>query len=136
MQELSTINDEKDTRIDAQQKQINELQKQIDGLKAIVLHSNLQPELNIKITGASLVQNIPNPFNHTTTINYTLPEKYSSAKIIITDKSGKTLKEVNVSGSGKGSLNINASTFSSGAYQYSLIVDGKLIDTKQMVLQK
>jgi hypothetical protein len=136
MQELSTINDEKDTRIDAQQKQINELQKQIDELKAMVLHSNLQTELNIKITGASLVQNIPNPFNHTTTINYTMPEKYSSAKIIITDKNGKTLKEVNVSGSGKGSLNVDASTFSSGAYQYSLIVDGKLMATKQMILAK
>ena len=61
---------------------------------------------------------------------------YSSAKIIVTDKSGKVLKEVNLSAKGKGSLNIDASTLASGAYQYSLYVDGKLIDTKQMVLAK
>ena len=36
----------------------------------------------------------------------------------------------------KGSITIDASTLSSGAYQYSLYVDGTLIDTKQMVLAK
>jgi flagellar hook assembly protein FlgD len=72
----------------------------------------------------------------TTTIYYTLPEKSSSAKIIITDKNGKTLKELNVSGNGKGSIDVDAATFSSGIYQYSLIVDGKLMDTKQMILTK
>ena len=65
-----------------------------------------------------------------------MPQQFSSAKIIITDKSGKALKEINVSGSGKGSVNVDASTLSAGAYQYSLYVDGKLIDTKQMVLLK
>ena len=84
------------------------------------------------ISESSLLQNIPNPFKNATTINYTLPQQYSSAKIIITDKAGRALREVNVSGSGKGSLEIEASTLSSGAYQYSLYVDGKLIDSKQM----
>jgi len=50
------------------------------------------------------------------------------------DKTGKVLKEINVSGSGKGVLSIDASTLSSGAYQYSLYVDGRLIGTKQMIL--
>ena len=88
-----------------------------------------------KLTNISLEQNIPNPFNHTTIINYASPQIYQSAKIIITDKNGKIMKEVSVSG-GKGSLNVDASAFSSGAYQYSLIVDGKLMDTKQMMVQK
>ena len=39
-------------------------------------------------------------------------------------------------GNGKGSAQIDASTVSSGAYQYSLYVDGKLIETKQMELLK
>ncbi|MEP7318946.1 MAG: T9SS type A sorting domain-containing protein [Panacibacter sp.] len=93
-------------------------------------------DLKTMNTSTLLQQNIPNPFNHTTTINYTLPQTYSSAKIIITDKSGKILKEVNVSAKGKGSLKLDVSTLSSGAYQYSLYVDGKLVDTKQMVLAK
>ena len=88
------------------------------------------------MSGASLSQNIPNPFNHTTTINYTLSQTYSSAKIIVTDKLGKVLKEVNLSGSGKGTLAVDAATLSSGVYQYSLYVDGRLIDTRQMVRSK
>ena len=83
-------------------------------------------------SGASLEQNIPNPFNHTTTINYTLPMQYSSAKIIVTDKVGKVLKEINISGSENGSLKLDASVLVSAAYNYSLYVNGSLVDTKQM----
>jgi len=86
--------------------------------------------------GASLEQNIPNPFNHTTTINYTLPERYLSAKIIVVDELGKIIKAIDLSGKGSGSV-IFSSPFTAGAsYQYSLYVDGKLIDTKQMILAK
>ena len=51
-------------------------------------------------------------------------------------KNGKPMKQVNVSGSGKGIVNIDAGTLSGGAYNYSLIVDGKIINTKQMLLAK
>ncbi len=129
VQELSQQNDEKDEKI-------NNLQKQIDELKAIVLHSNPQTETNTKITGTSLAQNIPNPFTNTTTIKYTLPSKFNSAQIIITDKNGKQLKQLNISGSSNGTLHVDASTLSSGIYNYSLIIDGKIISTKQMIVAK
>jgi hypothetical protein len=91
------------------------------------------------LSGASLEQNIPNPFNRSTTINYALPQHRApggTAKIIVVDKAGKVLKEANVSDYGKGSVQVDASTLASGAYQYSLYVDGKKVDTKQMVLAK
>ena len=102
VQELSTQNDSLQTQIDTQQKINVDLQNQIAELKSIVqtlatksgIVINQQSE---KIRSASLQQNIPNPFSNTTTINYTLPQKYSSAKIIVVDKAGKVLKEVNVS---------------------------------------
>ena len=134
-----------------QQKQIDEQQQQIDELKTMMqklqqkfnncnpclFETSLQQSSKVTLVNpAQLEQNIPNPFNHTTTINYTLPQQYASAKIIITDKSGKTLKEINASGNGKGSLKLDASTLASGAYQYTLYVNGKLIDTKQMILAK
>ncbi len=125
VQELSSRNDD--------------LQKQIDDLKALVLSNNsstTQNATNTVLSNASLEQNIPNPFTHTTTITYNLPQKFTIAQIIITDNTGKTLKSINVSGSGKGSLNVDAATLASGAYNYSLIIDGKLIGTKQMVLAK
>ncbi len=91
---------------------------------------------NVKQASSALEQNIPNPFNRSTTINYILPQQYSSAQIIITDKSGKVLKQVNTSGNGKGSIIVDAATLASGAYQYSLYVDGKFMDAKQMILTK
>jgi hypothetical protein len=119
VQELSKNNDDKDAKI-------NDLQNQINDLKAMIVSN--QSTINTQLSSASLQQNIHNPFNNTTTINYT----YSSAKIVVTDKSGKALKEVSISAKGKGSLQLTASTLSSGAYSYSLYINGKLIDTKQM----
>ena len=46
------------------------------------------------------------------------------------------LKEVTLSAKGKGSLKLDVSTLSSGAYQYSLYVDGRLIAAKEMILAK
>jgi hypothetical protein len=114
------------------------LQNQINELKAMILsnQSSISDQQSIAISSASLQQNIPNPFNHTTTIGYTLPQKFTSAQILITDKSGSAIKAVKISGSGRGFINVNASTLASGAYQYSLIIDGKLIATNQMMLTK
>ncbi len=131
-QELSKQNDSLKSIVSSLQNQINEL-------KAMMVSGNQSAMSGQQLTvvsSASLEQNIPNPFTNNTTIGYSLPQKITAAQIIITDKSGKTLKAVTISGSGKGSLTVNASTLSSGAYQYSLIVDGRLIDTKQMVLAK
>lgn len=113
-------------------KQNEDLQKQINELKAMM---NVQ-QAAINLSSATLDQNIPNPFSSTTTINYNLPQKFAHAQIIITDKNGKALKQVNISGSGKGSVNVDAATLSAGAYNYALYADGKLIGSKQMVLTK
>ena len=146
VQELSKKNDAKDSLIGdlqnkntAQQIQIDNLQKQMDQIKAMIISGNQSSVISQQstiISSASLSQNIPNPFNNITTIGYSIPQKFSSAQIIISDQSGKVLKQVNAGGAGKGSLKVDASTLASGAYSYSLIVDGKLIDTKQMVLVK
>ena len=131
-----SINYKQQRQIDAILQKLNDLQTaQRQCCTASSIATTQQVVIN-SADGAALFQNIPNPFNHTTTINYTLPQKYSSAKIMVVDKSGKILKEINVSGSGKGSLRIDASTLASGAYNYSLYVEGKLIDTKQMILVK
>jgi len=138
VQELSAANDAKDAALAAQQKINADLQKQIDELKSLITSGGIssQSTVNTQLSTASIEQNIPNPFNQTTTINYTLPNTFSSAKIIVVDKSGKVLKEINVSGKGKRNITVDAATLASGAYNYSLYVDGKLIATKQMILAK
>ncbi len=147
VQELSTQNDSLKSIVAPLQATVTSLQQQLNQLKTMVLSMQQCSPCNAgtqSITNnyavitdeASLEQNIPNPFSSSTTIRYTLPQKYTSAAIIVTDKTGKKLKTISVSGNGKGTLNVDASTLSSGAYSYSLLIDGKLISTKQMVLAK
>jgi hypothetical protein len=138
VQELSKMNDEKDSAIQQQNVKINDLQNQINELKALIvlkLPSSVNQQSST-ISSAALEQNIPNPFTNSTTIGYSLTQKFSSAQIVITDKNGQQLKQINVSESGKGTVNVDAATLASGAYQYSLYVDGRLMATKQMVLTK
>ena len=133
------MNDEKDEAINSLKSEIRNLKSEIDELKTTFSANTSTTNYKLQtanLTSASLEQNMPNPFRNATRINYILPQQFSSAKIIITDKSGKTLKESNISGGGKGSLNVDASTISAGSYQYSLYINGKLMDTKQMVLLK
>jgi hypothetical protein len=142
VQELSKKNDAKDSVINALKNnydvKINGLQNEINELKTMIV-SNQSISSNLKsavLSSASLSQNIPNPFSNSTTINYSIPQSFSSAKIIITDKTGRTIKEINIATSGKGNMTISSSAFSQGVYQYSLYVNNKLVDTKQMILSK
>lgn len=128
VQELSKMNNDKDAKIE-------NLIKRIEKLEAI---KNVEPGTSkfTSLNDASLEQNIPNPFKNITTIGYTLPQKFTKAEIIIADQGGKILKQMNVNGIGKGTLNVDAAKLSSAAYSYSLTIDGHLIDTKKMVLVK
>lgn len=116
--------------------QNEELQKQITELKALVgqqKHNNTQV---ISLTNASIEQNVPNPFENNTTISYVLPAKYSTAKIVFSGAEGKVLKQVNLSGYGKGSIMVRAAELPAGVYQYSLFVNDQLVQTRQMILSK
>jgi trimeric autotransporter adhesin len=122
-------------------KAVQELSQKVEKLEAALAEKNTSSvsavsATNITVTDASLGQNTPNPFNRTTSISYALPQKFSSAQIIINDQNGKVVKQVNISGAGKGVVNVDASALSSGTYSYALVVDGKRISSKQMVLAK
>ncbi len=81
-------------------------------------------------------QNKPNPFNDVTTINFAFKND-ASYKIIVTDLTGKKVKEfANLSGTGE--LQVTKSDLpSAGIYLYSLITaNGEIVATKQMVFEK
>jgi flagellar hook assembly protein FlgD len=89
-----------------------------------------------------LYQNYPNPFNPSTTIKFDIQangkRQMTNVKLVIYDVSGKeaeTLidKELN---SGSYSADWNASSFASGVYFYSLIINGNRFETSKMVLLK
>jgi hypothetical protein len=134
VQELSSMNDDKTKAIADLKTQLADQQKQINELKAMIAGQNAAS--SVMAAGASLEQNMPNPFNGKTTIGYTLPGKFAAAQIAITDKSGSVVKQLNISGAGKGTVQVDASSLVSGSYHYCLYVDGKLIDSRPMVLEK
>ncbi len=113
---------------------VNSLQNQINELKSMIVSS--VNSLQSAVSSASLQQNTPNPFSSSTSIGYVLPQTYSSAKIIISDSKGTTLKQISLNTKGKGNVNVDAATLASGAYYYTLYVDGKMIDSKQMMSSK
>ncbi len=126
---------------------LKEQKAQIDALSALVNKSSSGP----KKVGASnttditetdaltypvLEQNIPNPFTANTQINYYLPTTTNAAAIYVYDMNGIQLKSYSVSEMGKGNITIQGSEFNAGMYLYTLIADGKVLDTKRMILTK
>lgn len=121
-------------------KAIQELSKENAQIKEELelLKSGKYPSLHngISLSDAALLQNTPNPFKSNTIINYSLPAKFLKAQIVVYDMSGKTLKQIGVSGAGRGTLKIDAGALSSGTYNYSLVVDGETVSTKQLIIAK
>ena len=85
-------------------------------------------------TGATLQQNIPNPFNESTIIKYSIPKIESFAMINIYDLQGSQVKSFNVENTGGGELLVPVSELKPGLYIYNLIVDGVEVSSKRMVL--
>lgn len=83
-----------------------------------------------------LYQNSPNPFNTGTQINYFLPQGVVGASIVFYDSYGNQVKTVPLTQNGNGTLNVNAGSLSNGLYSYSLVINGSVIDTKRMDIQR
>ncbi len=120
MQELSAKNDE--------------LQVQVNELKSTISKAGYAASLNA--SSAFIKQNIPNPANNSTVISYYLPDNITGkSQIMITDIKGSVLKVYNAA-KGAGQINIKTGELPAGTYNYSLYVNDKRIDSKQMVIIK
>jgi hypothetical protein len=132
---------ELDSIVASKDEAISELIKEVAQLKAIFGKEYLH-DGTIKITqeatinNALLGQNIPNPFDQSTLIPFRIPKDCKDASIVITEvSSGKIVRAIPVS-CGETQISIEAGLLASSTYSYSLYVDGKMIDTKQMILTK
>lgn len=131
----------------SQKLQLDAQAKQIEDLTQLINKTNSDPQKvgtyltkdnteTDALTYPVLYQNIPNPFDATTTIDYILPTSVVFASIYVYDMNGVQLKSFIITERGKGSVTIQGSEFTAGMYLYALIVDGKVIDTKRMILTK
>lgn len=84
----------------------------------------------------ALGQNFPNPFNPSTSINYSLPQA-GVVSLAIFNTLGQKVKEV-VNGyqeAGNYTVSLNASDLSSGNYIYNVSVNGQSINKKMLLLK-
>jgi hypothetical protein len=119
---------EQQTLIDELTEKVNKNSSTVKSQKDAV---NIENSSNVV---SYLAQNTPNPFNQSTVIEYYLSENTQNAMLNIYDMNGLQLKSVQVTSIGKGSVTIQSLEFKPGMYMYNLIADGKVIDTKRMIL--
>lgn len=93
-----------------------------------------QQASNAETIAATLHQNTPNPFTEETVISYIVPTEAQQASIFIYNMLGEQVSKYDVSAFGEGNITISANELYAGTFLYSLVVDGKLIDTKQMII--
>lgn len=126
---------------DAQKKLIEELnksnaeqQKQINELMNKTSQANGIHQSNVSAEGFALDQNIPNPFSNETVIKYNLPEQVNSASLLVYDLSGKQVAMFPITEKGAASITITSEKLAAGIYIYSVMADGKILDSKRMVV--
>ncbi len=147
VQELSVKNDSLQSDNTLLHQQLNDIKNTIAQMQSAMSQccnsytSAMQAPLSDKeVTTTSdqprLDQNVPNPFNGSSYISYYIPQGFHSAQLMITDISGHLMQSYSLTNSGYGKQVITGSQMSSGMYQYSLLIDGRSIDTKKMVLAK
>ena len=122
---------------------INELSAKVEVLegnntskKAAIRSTTNVDGMGENVVLLSLGQNKPNPFGTTTSIEVSIPEDVQKAFIYIYDLQGKKADQVDITARGKQTVQLDASTLSDGMYLYSLIVDGKVVETRRMIVEK
>jgi FtsZ-binding cell division protein ZapB len=82
----------------------------------------------------SLGQNIPNPFDGSTLISYYLPQGTTQATLSVSARNGSPVASFELNEPGFGQVSLDGSRLAAGIYFYSLTVEGRLIETRQMVV--
>lgn len=124
-------------------KGINELSEELEELKGTSRNmAKAQSEttgIDNSVSDVDMVrmdQNKPNPFSESTVIGLNIPEKTLKANIFIYDLSGKQVKNEQISERGETNITVYASELGAGMYIYTLVVDGKVVVTRKMIVSE
>jgi hypothetical protein len=71
------------------------LKDEVEQLKAMIVsgRSTVDGQQSTAISSALLEQNTPNPFDKSSIIHFDIPSSAANARIVVTDASGKTIKQ-------------------------------------------
>lgn len=122
---------------------VQQLQKELDELrgkegerKVSEQNRREMPMSNKSLFGGcALYRNTPNPARTQTSIGYKIPSTASDAQMLVLNLQGTLVKKTPLSPL-LDSVTISLDGLSEGVYLYSLVVSGKEIDTKRMVVTK
>ena len=120
---------------------INELSQELAALKGTASRRAKAETTGIEnnvsdIDMVRMDQNKPNPFSESTVIGLNIPEKTQKANIFIYDLSGKQIQNVPVTERGETNITVYASELGAGMYIYTLVVDGKVVVTRRMIVSE
>jgi hypothetical protein len=118
----------------AQADEIARLNAEMQQLRNMVLDMKTA-QTPADLRGYRLEQNTPNPFGNTTQIRYALPAGSTGASINVYDLNGRLLRSYPLTDL-EGAVTINGADYPGGAYLYDLLVGGRQVDVKRMVLSK
>lgn len=104
----------------------------LNGAQGNILNTPTVADPNVK-NSIVLDQNAPNPFAESTVISYEIPSTFTKAEIRITNVKGIVVKSMPLTEKGKGQVTVYGSDLKSGMYMYSLVIDGKVTESKRMV---
>jgi hypothetical protein len=115
--------------------------QEINNLLEVPMSEN-EDEEEDQIVTTMLYPNFPNPFNHSTTISFSIPNE-NRVKIEVYNIKGQKINTIENSKFDKGNHSVvwngkdkHSKTVASGVYFYKLIVGDKAIDTQKMILIK
>ena len=115
--------------------------QEINNLLEVPMSEN-EDEEEDQIVTTMLYPNFPNPFNHSKTISFTIPNE-NRVKIEVYNIKGQKINTIENSKFDKGNHSVvwngkdkHSKTVASGVYFYKLIVGDKAIDTQKMILIK
>lgn len=121
--------EEKDARIESLEARINRLEQ--------LLSSQLPAATAVESDAAArLWQNEPNPTDGSTLIRFRIPRQARQVQISLYSVKGEQLKTFPITQRGEGQLSLDTTTLPEGIYLYRLLIDGKQIDAKKLLLNR
>lgn len=122
---------------------IKELKTELDDLKEAVASSGtrkVNAATNIATNTldegrGSISQNTPNPFTGQSTVRVSVPDDASDAYVDILTLNGASVKRIPVS-NGLSEVSLSSFDFASGTYLYTLVVNGKVSETRRMIVNR
>ena len=117
----------------------NELHNLRDLVEQSLKKTTTDVSLNNNITTspidlAFLSQNQPNPCYGETLIQYSIPKEVRTAFIQIITINGRVVQQLPIESRGKGQLLVKTDFLTNINYFYSLVLDGKIVETKSMIV--